>query len=261
MIAIKSLHEIEKMKVAGRIAGAALREAGRAVRPGITTAELDAIVRSCIEAQGATPTFLGYGGFPASACVSVNEQVIHGIPSRKTVLREGDLVKIDVGACKDGYNCDCAATFGVGKISDEARRLIRVTRECFFEAMKVARPGYRISDMSSAIQTYAEAAGYGVVRKYVGHGVGAKLHEDPEVPNYRTAGKGPRLTPGMTLAVEPMINAGTPEVLTLKDGWCVVTADGKLSAHYENSILITNGDPFILTDNGEGTIIAEEMCE
>lgn len=259
MIAIKSLHEIEKMKVAGRIAGTALREAGRAVRPGMTTGELDDIVRTCIESMGATPCFLGYGGFPASACVSVNEQVIHGIPDRKRRLCEGDLVKIDVGACKDGYNGDCAATFGVGKISDEAKRLIRITRESFFEAMKVARPGYRISDISNAIQTHAEAAGYGVVRRYVGHGVGAHLHEDPEVPNYRTAGKGPRLTPGMTLAVEPMINVGTPEVITLQSG-VVLTADGKLSAHYENSILITNGDPFILTDNGEGTIIAEEMC-
>lgn len=246
------------MKAAGYIAGKALREAGRAVRPGITTAELDDIVRSCIEAQGARPSFLNYNGFPASACISINHQVIHGIPDRKTVIREGDLVKIDVGACKSGYHGDCAATFGAGDISDEAIRLIRVTRESFFAGLKFARPGYRLFDISHAIQAAAEAEGYGVVRRYVGHGVGSHLHEDPEVPNYGNAGKGPRLIPGMTLAVEPMINVGTPEVITRNDGWCVTTADGKLSSHFENSILITDGDPLILTDDGTGPIVAED---
>ena len=260
MIAIKSQHEIEIMKIAGRIAGTALREAGKAVRPGITTAELDEIVRSCIVSQGATPSFLGYNGFPGSACISLNEQVIHGIPSRHTIVHEGDLVKIDVGACYKGYHGDCAATFGAGKISEEALRLLRVTRESFFAGIKFARPGYRLFDISSAVQTCAERAGYGVVRKYVGHGVGAHLHEDPEVPNFGQPGKGPRLIPGMTLAIEPMINAGTADVIT-KDVWYVTTADKKLSSHYENSVLITSGDPIILTDSGEGPIVAEELLQ
>lgn len=246
MIQIKSSHEIEKMKLAGRAAGTALAKAGEAVRPGVTTAEINEVVARILESYGAKPSFLGYNGFPAAACISVNEQVIHGIPGSRKIL-EGDIVKLDVGACIDGYHGDCAATFGAGRISEAAAALIQTTKESFYEGIKFAKPGYRISDISHAIQVYAEAAGYGVVRRFVGHGVGAKLHEDPEVPNYGIPGKGPRLTAGMTLAIEPMINAGTYEVKSLRDGWTVETADHKLSAHYENSIVITDGQPLILT--------------
>ncbi|MEG2857998.1 MAG: type I methionyl aminopeptidase, partial [Clostridia bacterium] len=220
--------------------------AGRVAAPGVTTKELDTLIHDFIVARGAYPTFLGYGGFPGSACISVNDEVIHGIPGSRT-LHDGDIVKIDVGATIDGYVGDCANTFAVGNISDEAKRLIEVTRQSFYEGIKFAHAGNRISDISHAVQQYAETNGFSVVRSFVGHGVGAELHEDPEVPNFGKPGKGVRLCAGMTLAVEPMINAGTFPVNTLKNGWTVVTADGKLSAHYENSIAITDGEPQILT--------------
>ena len=248
MIKLKNSEQIELMKIAGRITGEALLVAEEAVREGISTWELDRIIRAYIEKSGAKPTFLGYGGFPGSACISVNEEVIHGIPSKKKILREGDIVKVDVGACYRGYNGDSARTFPVGKISDEAKRLIEVTKQSFFEAVKLALVGNRIGDIGSAVQDCAEAAGYSVVRKYVGHGVGAELHEDPEVPNFGTKGRGVRIYSGMTLAIEPMVNQGTADVNVLDNGWTVVTADGKLSAHYEHSIAVTDNGPLLLTD-------------
>ena len=236
------------MKVAGRITAEALEVARELVRPGISTKEIDTKIRRHIEKSGATPSFLGYGGFPGSACISINEQVIHGIPSERVILNEGDIVKIDVGARYRGYNGDSARTFPVGKVSDEALRLISVTEQSFHEAMKVARPGNRIGDIGFAVENFVISNGFSVVRDYVGHGVGKDLHEEPEIPNFGRAGRGVRLYPGMTLAIEPMVNAGSHDVRVLKDGWTVVTADGKLSAHYENSILITENDPIILTD-------------
>ena len=248
MIKLKNSEQIELMKIAGRITGEALLVAEEAVKAGISTWELDRIIRAYIEKCGAKPTFLGYGGFPGSACISVNEEVIHGIPSKKKILCEGDIVKVDVGACYRGYNGDSARTFPVGKISDEAARLIEVTKQSFFEAVRFAVPGNRIGDIGSAVQDCAEAAGYTVVRKYVGHGVGAELHEDPEVPNFGTKGRGVRIYSGMTLAIEPMVNQGTADVKVLDNGWTVVTADGKLSAHYEHSIAVTDNGPLLLTD-------------
>lgn len=246
MITIKSKDEIECMRCAGRVAGQALSAAGNAVKPGITTLELDKVVRKVIAENGMKPSFLGYGGFPGAACISVNEEVIHGIPGSKRI-EEGDLVKIDVGAEYKGYHGDTAATFACGKAGDEALKLIEVTRQSFYEGIKFAREGYRISDISHAIQQYCEDRGYSVVRKYVGHGVGAALHEDPEVPNYGQPGHGPRLKAGMTIAIEPMINVGTYGVKVLANEWTVVTLDGALSAHYEHSVLITQGDPVLLT--------------
>ena len=246
-IVVKSQRDIELMRQAGRIAAGARSLARQMVEPGITTKAINKEVFHYIKKSGAEPTFLGYGGFPASVCISINEQVIHGIPgSRK--LKEGDIVSIDVGATYKGFVGDCAMTVPCGTCSDEALRLIAVTRQSFFEGITQARHGNRVNDISAAVQKYAEDNGCGVVRDYVGHGVGAKMHEDPEVPNYVQVGRGsPRLVRGMTIAVEPMINAGTWEVKVLPDGWTVVTADGKLSAHYENSILITDGEPEILT--------------
>ncbi len=246
MIQIKSKREIELMRCAGRIAANALAAAGRAVAPGITTGELNDLIQKSIEKDGAYPSFLGYAGFPGSACISINDEVIHGIPGKR-VLHEGDLVKIDVGATYQGYIGDCANTFPVGKISDEAQRLIDVTRQSFYEGMKYAQTGNRVSDISHAIQSYVEENGFSVVRKYVGHGVGSKLHEEPEVPNYGSPGVGARLVSGMTIAVEPMVNQGVYTVKELSDGWTVKTRDGKLSAHYENSVLITENGPEILT--------------
>ncbi len=246
MIRIKSAHEIKLMQEAGRIAAAARAAAGALVAPGITTRELDEAARKVIVGYGATPSFLHYNGFPASICCSINHQVIHGFPgSRK--LKEGDLVKIDVGAKYMGYHGDCADTFPCGKISDEARRLIEVTRQSFYEGIRLAREGQRVSDIGHAVQAYVEANGFSVVRDYVGHGVGSELHEAPEVPNYGNPGRGPRLVAGMTIAVEPMVNQGGYQVKTLGDGWTVETTDGRLSAHYENTILITGGEPIILT--------------
>ena len=246
MIQIKSKREIELMRCAGRIAANALAAAGRAAVPGITTGELNDLIQKSIEKDGAYPSFLGYAGFPGAACISINDEVIHGIPGKR-VLCEGDLVKIDVGATYQGYVADCANTFPVGKISDEAQRLIDVTRQSFYEGMKYAQTGNRVSDISHAIQTYVEENGFSVVRKYVGHGVGAQLHEEPEVPNFGSPGVGARLVSGMTIAVEPMVNQGVYTVKELSDGWTVKTRDGKLSAHYENSVLITENGPEILT--------------
>ena len=235
------------MKQAGKITAEALLVAREMIRPGVSTKEIDQKVLRFIESSGAVPSFLGYGGFPGSACISVNDEVIHGIPSAKKILMEGDIVKVDVGARFRGYNGDSARTFPVGKVSDEALRLISVTEQSFYEAMKVAKAGYRIGDIGHAIESFVISNGFSIVRDYTGHGVGASLHEDPEIPNFGVAGRGPRLYADMTLAIEPMVNAGLAGVRTLSDGWTVVTADGKLSAHYENSIAITSGDPIILT--------------
>ena len=246
MIPIKNDREISMMRRACRITAAARALAGEMVRPGVTTRQIDKAVHDYIVSQGAKPSFLGYHGYPGSACISVNETVIHGIPGGYT-LREGDIVSIDVGAYYQGFHGDCAATFACGAISAEAQKLIDITKQSFFEGIRFAKKGLRVSDISHAIQTYVESNGYSVVRSFVGHGVGAQLHEEPEVPNFGAAGRGPRLIPGMTLAIEPMVNAGTHDVRVLKDGWTTVTADGKLSAHYENTVLITDGEPEILT--------------
>ena len=246
MIAIKNEHELDSMRQACRITAAARALAGEMVRPGVSTKQIDKAVHDYIVAQGAKPSFLGYHGFPASACISVNKTVIHGIPGGY-VLQDGDIVSIDVGAYFKGFHGDCAATFPCGTVSAEAQKLIEVTRQSFFEGIRMATRGHRVSDISHAIQTYVESNGFSVVRSFVGHGVGAQLHEEPEVPNFGNPGRGPRLLPGMTLAIEPMVNAGTHDVRVLKDGWTVVTVDGKLSAHYENTVLITDGEPEILT--------------
>lgn len=247
MIVIKSKAQIEAMRKAGRIAAEALAKAGENVRPGISTYELDKIVREFILSKKARPSFLGYGGFPASACISVNSEVIHGIPSKKCIIADGDIVSIDVGAFIDGVHGDCANTFFAGNVTENAKKLVEVTKASFFEGMKYATAGNRIGDIGSAIDKYITQYGYTAVRQYVGHGVGAELHESPEVPNFGTAGRGVRLTKGMTIAVEPMINEGTFEIEVLANDWTVVTKDKKLSAHYENTILITDGEPEILT--------------
>ena len=246
MITIKNERELESMRQACKITAAARALAGEMVRPGVSTKAIDQAVRDYIVAQGAKPSFLNYNGFPASACISVNSTVIHGIPGGY-ILREGDIVSIDVGAYYKGFHGDCAATFACGAISTDAQKLIDVTRQSFFEGMKFATKGNRVQDISHAIQTYVESNGFSIVRSFVGHGIGRKLHEEPEVPNFGIAGRGPRLLPGMTLAIEPMVNVGTHEVRVLRDGWTVVTTDGKLSAHYENTVLITDGEPEILT--------------
>ena len=246
MIAIKNEHELVSMRQACKITAAARALAGEMVRPGVSTKQIDKAVHDFIVSQGAKPSFLGYGGFPASACISVNEVVIHGIPNGY-VLKEGDIVSVDVGAYYKGFHGDCAATFACGTISEEAQRLIDVTRQSFFEGIKYAKRGYRVSDISHAVQKHVESNGFSVVRSFVGHGVGAQLHEEPEVPNFGAPGRGPRLLPGMTLAIEPMVCEGTYEVRVLKDKWTTVTADGKLAAHYENTVLITDGEPEILT--------------
>ena len=246
MITIKNEHELESMRQACKITAAARALAGEMVRPGVSTKEIDKAVHDYIVAQGAKPSFLNYNGFPASACISVNNCVIHGIPGGY-VLKEGDIVSVDVGAFYKGFHGDCAATFACGAISTEAQRLIDVTRQSFYEGIQFAKRGHRVSDISHAIQTYVESNGFSVVRPFVGHGIGRQLHEAPDVPNFGAAGRGPRLLKGMTLAIEPMVNAGNADVHILKDGWTVLTDDGKLSAHYENTVLITDGEPEILT--------------
>ena len=249
MIKRKSAREIQFMRNAGKIAAEARQLAGKLVKAGVTTQSIDKQVHDYIVAQGAAPAFLGYRGYPASCCVSVNEQVIHGIPSDRKLV-DGDVVSIDVGVMKDGFVGDCAATFSVGNCGENAEKLIETTRKCFYEGLKFARVGYRVSDISMAIQSCAEGNGFSIVRDYVGHGVGESIHEPPEVPNFAENPRrraDPRLVPGMTLAVEPMVNAGSYEVEVLSDGWTVVTKDRKLSAHYENTILITDSDPEILT--------------
>jgi methionyl aminopeptidase len=249
MIQLKTPEQIEIMKTAGRITGEALLVAKEMIHEGVTTKQIDDKIRQYIRKCGAEPTFLGYGGFPGSACISVNNEVIHGIPSHKKILKNGDIVKIDVGACWHGFTGDSANTFAVGEISSEAQRLIDVTRQSFFEGIKAIEEAEnpRIGDLGYAIQSYVEAQGFSVVREFVGHGVGANLHEDPNVPNFGTKGRGVRIYPGMTLAIEPMINAGTHEVRMLNDGWTVLTRDGKLSAHYEHSIAVTNNGIILLT--------------
>ena len=246
MIAIKNGQELQYMRQACKITAAARALAGEMVRPGVTTKQIDKAVHDFIVSQGAKPSFLGYGGFPGSTCISVNSTVIHGIPGGYT-LQEGDIVSVDVGAYYKGFHGDCAATYPCGTISADAQKLIDVTKQSFYEGLRFVKKGNRVSDISHAIQTYVESNGFSVVRSFVGHGVGAQLHEEPEVPNYGAPGRGPRLIPGMTLAIEPMVNEGTYEVKILKDKWTTVTADGKLSAHYENTVLITDGEPEILT--------------
>jgi len=248
MVIIKNSEQLMLMRRAGKITAEALLVAREAIKPGVSTKDVDTKIRRFIEKCGAIPSFLGYDGFPGSACISLNNEVIHGIPSPKVIIREGDIVKVDVGARYRGYNGDSARTFPVGKVSDEALRLISVTERSFYEAMKVARHGNRVGDIGAAIENFVISNGFKIVKAYVGHGVGASLHEDPQVPNYGTPGRGARLYSGMTLAIEPMVNVGTEEVDVLRDGWTVVTADGTLSAHYENSIAVCEGDPIILTD-------------
>ena len=246
MIAVKNSRELAAMRQACIISARALQLGGEAVEPGVTTAEIDRIIRKYIESQGAKPSFLGYGGYPASACISVNETVIHGIPDKR-IIRAGDIVSIDVGAYLDGYHGDNAATFAAGDITPEAQALLDATRESLYEGIAQATAGNRVGDIGAAVQRYVEMRGYSVVRQFVGHGVGTNLHEDPSVPNFGTPGRGPRLVPGMTLAIEPMINMGGPDVEILKDGWTTVTKDGKLSAHFEHTIAVTADGPVILT--------------
>ncbi len=247
MVSVKTARELSLMRDACRISAQALRVAGEAVKPGVSTLEIDTIVRSFIEKQGASPSFLGYGGFPASTCISVNNVVIHGIPSKDKILEEGDIVSVDVGAYYKGYHGDNAYTFPCGKISANAQALLDATRESLYEGIKQAAAFNRIGDIGNAVQRYVEARSYSVVRDYVGHGVGAKLHEDPSVPNFGTPGRGARLIPGMTIAIEPMINEGTHYVRVMGDKWTVKTLDGKLSAHFEHTIAITPDGPKILT--------------
>lgn len=252
MISLKTPEQLRLMREAGKLTAEALLYAEQVLREGMTTFDLDQHIRQFIERHGGKPTFLGYNGFPGSACISLNNEVIHGIPSRSRVIREGDLVKVDVGVTYRGYVGDSARTFGVGTISPEAKRLIDTTRESFFRGMAAAISGNRIGDIGHAVDAHVSAAGYTVVRQFVGHGVGSALHEEPEVPNYGTPGRGARLYPGMTLAIEPMVNAGKPEVRVLANGWTVVTQDGSLSAHYENTIAITDNGPMILTEASAG---------
>lgn len=247
MIVLKTSRELAIMREAGRISAMALKVAGEAIEPGVSTWEIDRVARKYIESQGAVPSFLGYGGFPASACISVNNVVIHGIPSKRQIVKAGDIVSIDIGAIYEGYNGDNAFTFPCGDISPEAQRLLDATRESLYEGIKQAKAGNRLGDIGSAVQRYVEARGYSVVRDFVGHGVGAKLHEDPSVPNYGTPGRGVRLLPGMTIAIEPMVNQGGHQVQVQKDGWTTVTRDGKLSAHFEHTVAITPDGPVILT--------------
>ncbi|MBI5232319.1 MAG: type I methionyl aminopeptidase [Coriobacteriales bacterium] len=248
MIIRKSPSEIEIMKEAGRVSARALRLVGEAVRPGVTTGELDRIAEEAIRQEGGVPAFKGYRGFPRTLCTSLNEQVVHGIPSSKIVLKEGDIVSVDVGAVVDGYYGDNARTFAVGRVVPVAEKLLEVTAESLQAGIDAARPGNRLFDIGHAVQTVAEAAGFSVVREYVGHGIGRSMHEDPNVPNFGMAGKGPELQPGMVLAIEPMVNAGTHAVESLSDGWTVVTCDGQLSAHFEHTVAITEQGPIVLTD-------------
>ena len=247
MINIKSAKDLAKMRKAGAITAGALVAAGNAIHSGMSTKELDKVIHNYITSHGAKPSFLGYAGFPGSACISVNDTVIHGIPSPDIKIADGDIVSVDVGAYIDGFHGDAAKTFAVGQISDEAKALLAVTEESLMLAISMAKPGVRIGDLSAAIQEYNESRGYGVVREYVGHGVGSELHEDPEVPNFGRAGHGPRLAAGMVIAIEPMITAGSPAVKVLPDGWTVKTKDGSLAAHFEHTIAITSDGSQILT--------------
>lgn len=247
MVILKPASAIKKMREAGRLSALALKVGGEAVVPGVTTAEIDRVIHDFIVKQGATPSFLNLYGFPASACISVNDELIHGIPGNR-VIKEGDIVSIDVGACLDGYHGDNAATFVAGTASEEAQKLLDVTKQSLYKGIEMATVGNRIGDISNAVQTYCEERGYSVVREFVGHGIGRSVHEDPEVPNFGAAGHGPRLVNGMCIAIEPMINAGTRFVSTDSNGWTVRTKDGKLSAHFEHTVAITDNGPIILTD-------------
>lgn len=247
MIQLKNSHQISLMKDAGRITGEALALGGELVKPGVTTAYIDAQIRKYIEKSGATPSFLGYGGFPASACISINDQVIHGIPSENVILKEGDIVKIDVGAYYKGFHGDSANTFRCGKVSEIADRLIEATKDSFMRALEQVESGKRIGDVGSAVERRVLEDGFSVVREFIGHGVGKELHESPEVPNYGTPGRGPRLVPGMVIAIEPMVCVGKGDVFVKKDGWTVVTADGSLSAHYEHTVALTDNGAVLLT--------------
>lgn len=246
-VTLKSQREIDLMRRAGELAAEVLRIGGEAVRPGVTTKHINDVMHKFLRSKNATPSFLGYGGFPAVACISVNDEVIHGIPSGR-LLTDGDIVSIDVGVLLNGYHSDTAATFPCGTVSAEAQKLIDVTRQCFYEGLNYVRPGNRLGDVGNAISTYAHKNGFSVVRDYIGHGVGTQLHEEPDVPNYGVRGKGLRLQKGMTIAIEPMINAGSHEVWQIdRNGWTVVTKDGKLSAHYEHTVAVTDDEPLILT--------------
>ena len=247
MIIIKSDSEIDLMRESGKVTGYILKELENVIKPGLSTADVNHFVEKTIRDAGMIPTFLGYGGFPASACVSVNEEVVHGIPDKKKILREGDIVSVDVGSTYKGYVSDAARTYAVGEISEEARHLIDATRNSFFAGLEFCKVGCRLSDISHAIQASAEGEGFSVIRDYVGHGVGQQMHEDPQIPNFGKAGRGPRLAKGMVFAIEPMICEGTYDVRTLSNDWTVVTLDGKLSAHYENTVVITDGEPELLT--------------
>ena len=247
MIIIKSEQEIDIMRESGKVTGQILRELEDLIKPGISTKEIDRFVETTIRKNGMIPSFKGYGGFPASACVSINDEVVHGIPSKKRKLREGDIVSVDVGSTYKGYVSDAARTYGVGTISSEAQRLIDAARDSFFEGLKFCKTGYRLSDISHASQETVESAGFGVIRDFVGHGVGQKMHEEPQIPNYGAPGRGPRLAKGMVFAIEPMITEGTYEGETLLVDWTVVTLDGKMAAHYENTVVITDGEPELLT--------------
>ena len=246
MITLKTREQIERMRKAGRVTAGALDAVSRAVRVGVTTLELDAIAEDYIRSHGGIPSFKGYNGFPGSICASVNEEVVHGIPSDRK-LKEGDIIGVDTGVILDGWQGDSARTFAVGKISDEAQHLIDVTQQSFYQALEVCRQGYRIGDIGHAVQSYAEANGCSVVRDLCGHGIGREMHEDPEVPNFGRQGRGIRLQKGLAIAIEPMLNYGSWSVRTLADGWTIVTADGSLSAHYEHTVVITDGEPEILT--------------
>ena len=249
MIECRSAAELEQMREAGRLVGEVLAELATQVAPGVSTADLDALAEKRITQAGATPAFKGYHGYPASICASINDEVIHGIPSGRRVLREGDIISIDVGASLGGYFGDSAVTLAVGHVSEEAATLLRVTEEALYKAIERARPGNRVSDIGHAVQQHVEAYGFSVVREFVGHGIGQRMHEEPQVPNYGEPGRGPRLAEGMVLAIEPMVNAGRPAVKVLADGWTAVTRDGSLSAHFEHTVAVTAGEPWILTSN------------
>ena len=254
MIQLKTAKEISEMRLACQISAEVLKLAGEAVKPGVTTAQIDKVIYNYIVSQGAKPNFKGYGGFPGSACISVNDTVIHGIPSKHIVLQEGDIVSIDTGAAVHGWNGDNAATFACGAVSDRAQRIMDVTKEALARGIAAAQPGNRVGDIGAAVQQYVESEGYSVVRTYVGHGVGRDMHEDPEVPNFGTPGRGPRLVPGMVIAIEPMVNEKSHVVTTLSDGWTVKTVDGGLSAHFEHTIAIKQNGPVILTKGREGHV-------
>lgn len=248
MVTLKTTNEIRMMRYAGRIAAKALKLAGAAVEPGVSTKEIDEIAFKYIKSQGAVPSFLGYNGFPSSCCISLNNEVIHGIPKSDRIIKSGDIVSIDVGACLNGFHGDNAWTFPCGDISSESQKLLDATRESLFEAIRAAQAGKRVGDIGNTVEEYVKARGYSVVRHFVGHGVGTHLHEEPSVPNFGHVGHGVRLVPGMTIAIEPMVNMGTGDVRTLDDDWTVVTSDGKLSAHFEHTIAITSEGPLILTN-------------